>query len=118
MAKETKKKEQTAMSKAITDRIRSLMDERGISAIKLAELMGVAIPTVYFHLKNNPTLEVIERIASILGVETWDLLPIEADYVPYSKRKEGMFAGVKSSEEQVIICPRCGQRFQLLKDKE
>lgn len=118
MAKEYKKKEQTAMSKAIAERIRSLMEERGISAIKLAELMNVSIPTVYFHLKNNPTLEVLERIASILEVPTWDLLPIEPDYVPYSKRKDDLFSEKENKNAQIFTCPRCGQRFQLLSEEK
>lgn len=119
MATEKKKKEQTEMSKAITDRIRQFMKERSLTMNGLAEMMGVTAPAILFHLNSNPSLDVLERIAKAMNINLWDLLPIEEDYTPYAKRMTGMFASENAENElKVMICPRCGQRFQLLPDLE
>lgn len=119
MATEKKKKEQTELSKAITERIRQFMKERSLTMNGLAEMMGVTAPAVLFHLNGNPSLDVLERIATALGVSMWDMMPIEADYVPYAKRIGNVFANNEADDApQVMICPRCGQRFQMLPDLE
>lgn len=119
MATEKKKKEQTELSKAITERIRQFMKEKGETMNSLAEKIGVTAPAVLFHLNGNPSLDVLERIATALGVSMWDMMPIEADYVPYARRTDGLFAEEKAEDApKVMICPRCGQRFQMLPDLE
>ena len=61
---------------SIGDNIKRFRKERGITQKKLGELCGIAEPNIrkYENGKQNPKLETIEKIASALGIDPFDLM--------------------------------------------
>ena len=58
------------------NRIKKVLDEKGIKQIWLAEKLGKSFNMVnaYAHNRRQPTLEVLYQIAEILNVEVSELL--------------------------------------------
>lgn len=58
------------------NRIKEVLEEKGIKQVWLAEKLGKSFNTVngYVQNRNQPTLEVLYDIAKILGVEPSNLL--------------------------------------------
>ena len=61
------------------NRIKEILEERGIKQTWLAEKLGKSYPVinVYAQNKNQPRLEVLFEIAKILGVDPKELIKSE-----------------------------------------
>jgi putative transcriptional regulator len=58
------------------NRIKEILEERGIKQTWLAEKLGKSYPVIngYVQNKNQPRLEVLFEIAKILGVDPKELI--------------------------------------------
>lgn len=60
----------------VSENIKRIRKERGLTQKRLGELCGIAEPNIrkYENGKQNPKLETVEKIASALGVTPFDLM--------------------------------------------
>lgn len=88
-------------------RIKEVMDERKITSAWLAEKVGISKVAVSNIVtgKNSPSVDNLLKIAEALGVSITYLLGLE------EKIEEE-----KLKESNVLICPKCGAKFELKKD--
>lgn len=70
-------------------RIKEIIQEKGLTINKVAELMGVNRVSLSNTINGNPTVETLQKIATALGVPVSEL---------FEAPKEG-----------VITCPHCGK---------
>ncbi|MBI4215597.1 MAG: helix-turn-helix transcriptional regulator [Parcubacteria group bacterium] len=64
------------MSNTVSDNIRKLRQEKGISQDRLSKMADLALNTVVkieTEENSNPTVETLEKIAKALGVPVQDL---------------------------------------------
>lgn len=81
----------------ISENIKRIREEKGISQSKFAELIGME-RTNYFRLEkrgNKLTIEQLEKIADALGVTVIELLTGEAQKAQDSEREKELEAEVK-----------------------
>lgn len=80
-------------------RIKEILKEKKITAISLAETVGMAQPSMsnIVNGKVMPSVETLERVAVALGVPFTDLF--------------------EQPQQNVITCPKCGTRLEV-KEKE
>ena len=76
-------------------RIKELIKEKGMSVQELAEKMGSSRVGLSQHINGNPSVEVLERIASALEVNPSDLF--------VQPKKNGLH----------ITCPHCGKDIEI-----
>lgn len=74
-------------------RIKEVIQEKGLTINKVAELIGVNRVSLSSAINGNPTVETLEKIANALGVPVAELFEVP---------KEG-----------VITCPHCGKQINL-----
>jgi len=74
-------------------RIKEVIKEKGFTANMVASKLGVSQPALSQALNGNPTVEMLNRIASVLGVPVVEL---------FEKQSSG-----------IIICPKCGSYIRL-----
>jgi len=72
-------------------RIKEVLNEKGISQKKLAEIMGVEPPAISYIVNGNPTIGKLEEIANALGISVVELI----EKKDYSR----------------ITCPYCGKHI-------
>lgn len=75
--------------------IKHLLKERGMQFKELADKLGVSDVALRQSLNGNPTYSRLKEVADILGVEVRELFGHQ--------------------DKDVIICPKCGSKFQLVK---
>ena len=73
--------------------IKEVIQEKGLTINKVAELIGVNRVSLSSAINGNPTVETLEKIANALGVPVSEL---------FEAPKEG-----------VITCPHCGKQINL-----
>ncbi len=80
-------------------RIKEILKEKKITAISLAEAVGMAQPSMsnIVNGKVMPSVETLEKVAVALGVPFTDLF--------------------EQPQQNVITCPKCGTRLEV-KEKE
>lgn len=78
----------------MTIRIKELLKEKGISQKDLADKLGITVVGMSKILNGNPKIDTLEKIASALEVEIWELFVDEATI---AKRSPTSHA-----------CPHCG----------
>ena len=76
-------------------RIKELIKEKGMSVQEVAEKMGISRVGLSQHINGNPSVEVLERIASALEVNPSDLF--------VQPKKNGLH----------ITCPLCGKDIEI-----
>lgn len=76
-------------------KIRELIKEKGLSVQELAERMGISRVGLSQHINGNPSVEVLERIASALGVTAPELFE--------QPKKDSLN----------ITCPHCGKEISI-----
>lgn len=54
-------------------RIKEVIQEKGLTINRVAELMGVNRVSLSTAINGNPTIETLEKIARALNVEVWEL---------------------------------------------
>ncbi len=70
------------MNKSLTNRVKELCSEQGITLKQLAEKMGIKPESLSRALNGNPHLSTMENIANALGVGVADLLTGRRSYEP------------------------------------
>lgn len=79
--------------------------DKGLTIAKIAQAQGVKRQTIYSYFRPGVALTTIEKMASIAGVQPWELLkPIEP--TPQEQPEP---------TTQTAICPHCGKPIQLCK---
>jgi len=74
-------------------RIKEVIKEKGLTLKDVAHKMGVKSPSLSRAINENTTVEMLNRIAHVLGVPVSELFD--------------------KPETDVIICPKCGQKFKM-----
>ncbi|MDH6312485.1 transcriptional regulator with XRE-family HTH domain [Parabacteroides sp. PFB2-10] len=79
-------------------RIKELAKEKGMTLTQLAELVETTQPNLsaIINEKSNPTMEMIKRIATALGVGVAELF--------------------EQAAQNVISCPHCGGKIKIVKE--
>ncbi len=54
-------------------RVKELCKERGMLMENLAQILGVTRITLTRNINGNPTMETLQKIASALNVQVWEL---------------------------------------------
>jgi transcriptional regulator with XRE-family HTH domain len=87
-------------------RIKEVMNERGVSSVKLAEMVNVSKVTISNLINNKtmPSIDTLEKIASALDVPIWQLFASPSE--------------VGSGDEGTITCPHCGKKINLKVETE
>lgn len=62
-------------------RIKEMIKEQGTTVQELADKMGISRVGLSQHINGNPSVEVLERIASALNVQVPDLFEKSSDEV-------------------------------------
>lgn len=78
-------------------RIKEVIKEKGTSVQELSEKMGISRVGLSQHINGNPSVEVLERIATALEVPTTTLF--------------------EQPKENVIHCPNCGVALEIKEKK-
>lgn len=84
--------------------LKRVMTERGLNITELAKLTGITNANIsnMIHGKASPNLDTIERIATALGIESWELLR-DVD---------------RDENRDMLTCPKCGAKLQITEMKE
>lgn len=87
-------------------RIKEVMIQKGITSIKLANMIGVSTVTISNMLnhKTMPSLETLDKVAHALNVPLWQLF---AD--PHELKEESP----TEHSAPAITCPNCGHTIHL-----
>ena len=72
--------------------IKQLLKERGLTAVQLADKMGITQGALSLAINGNPTLSTLEKIAEALGVSVPELF---------------------QQDEIHITCPKCGAQIKI-----
>lgn len=78
-------------------RIKEVIKKKGFTIEQVADKMGIHRVGLSKHLKGNPSVEILQRIADAIGVDIVEL-----------------FEPVKNNE---FTCPECGTKFKIVKVK-
>lgn len=84
------------------DNIEALLKEKGLTKTAFSDLLGIKKQNLNGLMK-NPTLETLKKIASVLGVETWQLFVSPEEVQP---KNDGL----------TITCPHCGKSINIKVD--
>ena len=60
-------------------RIKDIIKQKRITVQDLADKMGISRVGLSQHINGNPSVEVLERIATALEVEVWELFDRNSD---------------------------------------
>lgn len=78
-------------------RIKEVIKEKGLTVKEVAEKLGMSSPSLSDAINGNPTVEKLERIASVLNVPISELFELP--------------------KENVVNCPNCGARLVIKKEE-
>lgn len=76
-------------------RIKEVIKDKGLSVQELAEKMGISRVGLSQHINGNPSVEVLDRIASALSVPVTELF------------EQPM------SDTASLTCPHCGKNINI-----
>lgn len=80
-------------------RVREILKEKGLTTKDLAEQLGITLSGLNQHLAKNPSLKVVESIASALDVPLWELFA----------SKEDIVGNDANENKTTLTCPHCGK---------
>lgn len=83
-------------------RIKELIKEKGFTQKEFADKLGMTTVGLSQILSGKPSYTTLEKIASALGVEVWELL--------VSKEE---ITGKQEAKSPTIICPNCGKEITI-----
>lgn len=81
--------------KVMATRIKEVIKEKGTTVKDLAQKMGISNVGLSQHINGNPSVEVLERIATALGVSVTEL---------FEQPK---------SDTASLTCPHCGKSIEI-----
>ncbi len=84
-------------------RIKDVLKEKGMSQKDLADKLGITVVGMSKILNGNPKIDTLEKIASTLGVELWELFVDEAT--------------ISRKASSGLSCPKCGAKLKLSLDE-
>ena len=79
-------------------RIKEVIKKQGTTVQELAEKMGISRVGLSQHINGNPSVEVLERIATALDVPLWQLFASPEEVAKETKGE---------------TCPYCGQPISI-----
>lgn len=84
-------------------RIKELIKERGYTQKEFADKLGMStVGLSQLLATEKPSYTTLEKFASTLGVEVWELL---------ISREE--ITGLQKTKSPTIICPHCGKEITI-----
>ena len=84
--------------KTMHSRIKEVIKKQGTTVQELAEKMGISRVGLSQHINGNPSVEVLERIATALDVPLWQLFASPEEVAKETKGE---------------TCPYCGQPISI-----
>nr|DAJ09766.1 MAG TPA: helix-turn-helix domain protein [Caudoviricetes sp.] len=87
----------------IHKRIKTLCKERGMLFKELAKRVGITEVGLRKSLKGKPSLTTLEKVASALNVETWELLTNNV---------------ITNNAKPIFVCPHCGTRLHITLEED
>lgn len=84
-------------------RIRDIIEQQGITSKEVADKIGISVSALNQNISGNPSVKVLEKIATALGVPTWQLFASPEEV-----------AGGKGD----FVCPHCGNPIKIELTKE
>lgn len=83
-------------------RIKELIKEKGFTQKEFADKLGMTTVGLSQILSGKPSYTTLEKIASALGVEVWELLVSREEII-----------GKQEAKSPTIICPNCGKEITI-----
>ncbi len=83
-------------------RIKELIKEKGFTQKEFADKLGMTTVGLSQILSGKPSYTTLEKIASALGVEVWELLVSREEII-----------GKQEVKSPTIICPNCGKEITI-----
>lgn len=83
-------------------RIKELIKEKGFTQKELADKLGMTTVGLSQILSGKPSYTTLEKIASALGVEVWELLVSREEII-----------GQQETKSPTIVCPNCGKEITI-----
>jgi len=83
-------------------RIKEVIKEKGLTQKELADKLGMSTVGLAQILAGKPSYTTLEKIASALDVEVWELLVSREEVI-----------GKEQSNSPTIICPNCGKEITI-----
>lgn len=83
-------------------RIKELIKEKGFTQKEFADKLGMTTVGLSQILSGKPSYTTLEKIASALGVEIWELLVSKEEII-----------GKQETKSPTIICPNCGKEITI-----
>lgn len=62
-------------------RVKEVIKEKGMTAVEVAERMGISQSSLSRALNNNTTVEMLQKIANVLGVDIADFFVRESEVI-------------------------------------
>lgn len=82
--------------------IKSIIKSKGYTIQQVADKIGVNRVTLTLTLQGNPTYKKMKEIADAINCDVLDFFKDEAEHQEEQKETEN-----------VLICPKCGAKFEL-----
>lgn len=81
-------------------RLKEIMQEKGITSIALASMVGLSKNTIsnLINNKTKPSLDTLNEIAEKIGVPIWQLFASPEEV---------------QTENNTIVCPHCGNPIKI-----
>lgn len=96
-----------------SERLKILRESRGYSHQKLAELLDIGFPQIwrYESGKNDPSSEVLSRMAKVLDVSADYLLGLTDDPTPSALSENNL----SEHEHSVVAAMRRGEKYEAIR---
>jgi transcriptional regulator with XRE-family HTH domain len=101
----------TRKSPPLGKKIAALRQQRGLTQAQLADALGVRQQVVAYYEKRaeNPSLELIQRLAAFFGVDTRDLVDNDVKELKAPRKKPGPVSALELRIEKLRKLPRAQQ---------
>lgn len=80
------------------EKVKAICKAKGMLFKELAQNLGISEIGLRQSLKGKPTLTTLEKIATALNVQTWELL-------------------INDEAKQMFVCPHCGKSIGIKLEK-
>lgn len=82
--------------------IKRAIKEAGFTQREVAERLGITLTSLNQIMTGNPTHTKLKQVATAIGLDVVDLF-----------FDEGKKTVIIHTDENVLICPKCGAKFEL-----
>lgn len=90
-------------------RIRNIIEKQGITTKEVADKIGISVSALNQNISGNPSVKVLEKIATALNVPMWQLFASPedvasgADFVAFIKDGKNIYHADSIEELEKII---------------